>query len=137
MASPQAHPEPKEGLCEGPVRATLSGVNGFPWKQKGRHSNIDFVNWLFCAVSWPNQAMGVSETSLAWFFPLAKRFQSFKLLTLRPILAHFRRKVSRPRGVALDAAGLERDTPRPWATAVRLSSATPLPRGHSTNTPCD
>ena len=99
------------------------GVNSFPWKRQGRHSKIYFVNWRCWAVSWPNRAMGVSESSVAWFFPLEKWFQSFKLLTIRPILAHFRCK---QQGAVSRGRAVSRSRPPAWsATTADLAQKPP------------
>ncbi len=88
-----------------------------------RHSNIGFVNWLFWAVSWPNRAMGVSESSVAWLFLLEKCFQRCKILPLRPILAHFRCK---QQGAVSRGRAVSRFRPPAWsATTADLAQKPP------------
>ena len=72
--------------------------------------------------------MGVSESSVAWLFPLEKWFQSFELIYSKTNSGTFSvlaagDRVSRPRGVALQAAGLERDNRRFRAKAAGLERA--------------
>ena len=67
--------------------------------------------------------MGVSESSLAWFFPLEKWFQSFKLLTRRPILAHLRCK---QQGAVSRGRAVSRFRPPAWsATTADLAQKPP------------
>ena len=51
------------------VSASVCGASVFLWIQQGRHSNIDYVNWLAWVVLRPNLAIGVSESRLALSFP--------------------------------------------------------------------
>ncbi len=67
--------------------------------------------------------MGVSESSVAKFFPLEKWFQSFKLFTLRPTLAHFRCK---QQGAVSRGRAVSRFRPPAWsATTADLAQKPP------------
>ncbi len=59
--------------------------------------------------------MGVSESSVAWLFPFEKWFQNFKILTLRPILAHFRCK---QQGAVSRGRTMSRFRPPAWSAAT-------------------